>query len=79
MPAGNWYHDPISMKFRTSRLCHRMRSRAVNQTLTFIAWPFVRHHVFSLTASMSIPPFTLPLMRFKFTPATYMPPDSQKP
>jgi preprotein translocase subunit SecB len=39
--------------------------QGVNQVITLIAWPYVRQHIASITSSMGLPAFTLPLMRIK--------------
>lgn len=39
--------------------------QVVNQTITLVAWAYVRQHIAMLTTSMGIPAFTLPLMRVK--------------
>ena len=37
--------------------------QSINATVMLIAWPYVRQHVHAATASMAIPPFTVPLFQ----------------
>lgn len=40
----------------------------ISATVISIAWPYVRHHVHAMTASMAVPPFTLPLFHVGMPP-----------
>lgn len=40
---------------------------AIQNMISVVVWPFVRHHVASITQSMGITTLTLPLVRVRFT------------
>ncbi len=44
-----------------------IEKKAINSAVLFVAWPYIRAHVSSLTSSMGIPTFTIPLIKPDFS------------